>query len=67
MPGQRVYEPEYVEDKLLELRNAERELAFLRYFYDAAGEAFGPADLDVYASIRDDYEGEIPEGYGEDE
>jgi hypothetical protein len=32
------------------------ELTFLRYFYHAAGEVFGPADSDVYAGIKEDYE-----------
>lgn len=41
------------------------ELDFLRYFHDAAGEAFGPADSDVYASINEDYAGVIPKGYSE--
>ncbi len=39
------------------------ELKFLRYFYNAAGEAFGPADTDIYAMIADDYDGELPPGY----
>lgn len=33
----------------------EDELEFLRYFYDAAGDAFGPADADIYRMIADDY------------
>lgn len=32
------------------------ELDFLRFFYDAAGDAFGPADSDIYNSIRQDWE-----------
>lgn len=32
------------------------ELAFLRFFFEAAGEAFGPADHDVYCCIMRDYE-----------
>lgn len=41
----------------------EKELAFLRYFYAAAGDAFGPADSDIYQMIKDNYDGELPEGY----
>lgn len=32
------------------------ELIFLRYFFDAAGDAFGPADHDVYCYIMQEYE-----------
>ena len=44
-----------------------QELDFLRYFYEAAGDAFGPADSDVYRSINEDYEGVVPKGYSEDD
>ena len=33
-----------------------RELHFLRYFYNRAGDAFGPADGDVHAGILEEYE-----------
>lgn len=33
----------------------ETELEFLRYFYKAAGDSFGPADLDIYRGIADDF------------
>lgn len=42
------------------------ELAFLRYFYEAAYDAMGPAVDDVYDSIKEDWiaVGEVlPEGY----
>lgn len=42
-----------------------QELDFLRYFHDAAGDAFGPADSDVYAYINEDYDGVVPHGYSE--
>ena len=46
------------------------ELTFLRFFYAAAGEAFGPADDDVYRCIHDDYEKEtgnrVPNDYRRD-
>jgi len=45
----------------------EDELEFLRYFYHAAGNAFGPADDDIYRMIAADYTEEsgkeIPAGY----
>jgi len=45
------------------------ELTFLRFFYGAAGEAFGPADADVYQGIREDYEritgNKVPSDYAE--
>lgn len=31
------------------------ELEYLRYFYGAAGDAFGPADSDVYYGIAEDF------------
>ena len=43
------------------------ELDFLRFFFEAAGEAFGPADHDVYCGIMQQYEDEndrlVPEEY----
>lgn len=32
------------------------ELDFLRFFFEAAGEAFGPADHDIYCLIMEQYE-----------
>lgn len=32
------------------------ELDFLRFFYDKAGDAFGPADSDIYHGIREEWE-----------
>lgn len=32
------------------------EIAFLRYFYEAAGDVFGPADADVYRGIMEAFE-----------
>lgn len=44
-----------------------RELDFLEYFHDMAGDAFGPADDDVHYMIRKGYTEEeglpVPEGY----
>jgi len=49
------------------LTEEELELEFLRFFYDAAGEAFGPADADIYYMIKEDFQVEtgyaLPEGY----
>jgi hypothetical protein len=43
------------------------ELEYLQYFYDAAGDCFGPADDDVYEAIKQNFvkhKGkELPEGY----
>ena len=33
----------------------EDDLDFLRFFYDQAGDAFGPADEDVYQCINENY------------
>lgn len=33
----------------------EDELDFLRFFFDAAGSAFGPADSDIYFMIAEDW------------
>lgn len=45
------------------------EIAFLRYFYEAAGEAFGPADHDIYCGIMEAFEEStqmlVPEAYRE--
>ena len=45
------------------------ELEFLRFFYDKAGDAFGPADADVYQGIKDDFVAStgkaLPESYNE--
>ena len=49
------------------------ELEFLRFFYGAAADAFGPADDDIYCMINEEFEQEtgkkVPDGYsrGEDE
>ena len=43
------------------------ELEFLRYFYGAAGYAFGPADSDIYDMIAESYQGELPEKYKPEE
>jgi hypothetical protein len=51
------------DDVLLAVDKLTQELEFLRYFYDAAGEAFGPADSDIYAMIKENYDGVLPEGY----
>lgn len=52
------------------MSNNDNELKFLRYFYDRAGEAFGPADYEIYEMIKEDYVektgNELPEGYGEE-
>lgn len=40
-----------------------KEVVFLRYFYKAAADGFGPASSDLYDMIRENYNGEIPEGY----
>jgi hypothetical protein len=43
------------------------ELEFLKYFYSAAGDCFGPAESDVYEGIKQGFvkwKGkELPEGY----
>lgn len=41
------------------------ELEYLRYFFQEAD--FGPADGDVRYIINENYDGEIPEGYGDEE
>ena len=46
------------------------ELAWLRYFYDHARHAMGPADDDTYRMIKDDYEnqgGVLPDAYNDTE
>lgn len=48
----------------------QKELEFLRYFYQNAGYAMGPADGDCYDAIRDAFEkqtGYLPEGYKREE
>lgn len=40
-----------------------KELAYLRFFYDQAEYAFGPASDDLYYMIREAYDGEVPEAY----
>jgi hypothetical protein len=46
------------------------ELTFLRHFYHAAGEVFGPADADVYDALHQQYEAEtgnkVPSDYRTD-
>lgn len=43
------------------------ELQFLRYFYSEAGQAFGPADDEIYRSIarnfEEDFELKLPPKY----
>lgn len=67
------FERELLREAVEALQNPEQsvasELEFLRFFYDAAGNAFGPAESDVYQGIMNDFEahGErVPEGYRED-
>lgn len=46
------------------------ELKFLRFFYGAAGDVFGPAEDDVYESIKEEYKesgGTVPSLYEEEE
>ncbi len=47
------------------------ELEFLKFFYIAAGDAFGPADDDIYRMIVEEFEEETglraPVGYTRDE
>ena len=48
----------------------EKELEFLRYFYLVAGYAMGPADCDIYDTIKRDFlrdNGYLPENYHLDE
>jgi len=49
------------------LNKVGNELHFLRYFYEQAGQAFGPADGDVHAGIVEMYEDrhgwQAPSGY----
>jgi hypothetical protein len=48
---------------------ATAELRFLRFFYSAAGGAFGPADAEIYRMIIEDFEDQtgvrVPEDYRE--
>lgn len=49
-----------------ELEDLEKEVRWLRYFYDAASGPFGPADGDIYQMIKDDFVtggGVLPEAY----
>lgn len=43
------------------------ELKFLRYFYDVASDAMGPADDDIYYMIKSDFKAvyscALPSGY----
>lgn len=57
-PGNEIYD---------ELEELKKEIAFLRYFYNAAGDAFGPAESDIYYMIIQDYEGEVPKEYKNEE
>ncbi len=47
------------------------EIEFLRFFYGAASDAFGPADDDIYRMIGEEFEQEtgkkVPKGYRRDE
>jgi len=52
--------------ELEEWKEIERELDFLRFFYDAAGDVFGCASDDVYDLIKQEYKDngdQLPEGY----
>ena len=53
----------FIQEK--EKKDVEAELNYLRHFFCEAD--FGPADGDVRDIIRDDYDGVIPEGYGDEE
>lgn len=48
-------------------KDEELELEFLRFFYEAAGPVFGPAEDDVYRGITEDFENEtgreVPKAY----
>jgi len=59
------------EEHLEEIQNLIAEVQFLRYFYSAAGDCFGPADRDVYEAIKQDFmkhkDKTLPKGYGIDE
>lgn len=53
-----------------EVDELQQELAFLRYFYDVADNAIGPASDDVYEMIKDEFldrEGYLPDGYERNE
>jgi hypothetical protein len=43
------------------------ELEFLKYFYNAAGDSFGPEDSEIYEAIKQGFKKwkkkELPEGY----
>lgn len=46
------------------------ELEFLRFFYERARYAMGPADDDIYQSIKDEFRDEydyLPKGYGRED
>lgn len=46
------------------------EVVFLRYFYEVAKDAMGPASDDIYQMIKEDYiktHKVLPEGYGLEE
>ena len=47
----------------------EGEVEFLRYFYSAAGDCFGPADFEIYAAIKRNYKKKsgkaLPEEYSD--
>lgn len=43
------------------------ELDYLRYFYGAVDGALGPASGDIYQMIAENYDGEVPEGYLEED
>ncbi len=55
------------EEQWEELNRLHDELDFLRYFFDAAQDSFGPADADVTISIIEEYEentgNSVPEEY----
>ena len=43
------------------------ELEFLQYFYEQAGDAFGPADSEIYGCIQEEYTGQLPQSYIEED
>lgn len=56
-------------DVEVRVKELELEVDFLRYFYGAAGDVFGPAEDDVYEGIKEEYKesgGVVPPTYEED-
>lgn len=55
-----------LEELRIKLEDQNKELEWLRYFYDVARHPFGPADSDIYQMIKDDFVaggGVLPEAY----